>query len=149
MRVAPAILFTQSRVAIVCLAVRNSFISDSDTFFGGRDPPSPGTAAELLLVMMPTETWLSRYTSFMNWIRWKFSLRLGRPTSSGFQGVLTLPSSSGRLSRLKLVVQHEQVRRRPARGERRRDQQVLHLHVEEGAEHLVHRKKASRHSSGA
>ena len=41
-------------------------------------------------------TWLSRYTSFMNWTSWKFRFRLGRPTSAGFQGVLIPPSSSGR-----------------------------------------------------
>ena len=103
MRVEPASWFTQSRVAIVCWAVRISFASDSCTFFGGREPPAPGMAAELLLVMIATVTWLSRYTSFMYCARWKFELRFGRPTSAGFHGKFTRPSSSGRLFGLKVL----------------------------------------------
>jgi len=103
MRCEPAILFTQSRVAIVCSEVRISLASDSATFFGGRLPPSPGTAAELLLVIIATVTMLSRYTSFMYWARWKLELRFGSPTSAGFHGKFTRPSSSGRSLALKLV----------------------------------------------
>src|ERR1700741_3788641 len=99
----PAILLTQWRVALVCSAVAISLASDSATFFGGRLPPSPGTAAELLLVIIATVTMLSRYTSFMYWARWKFEFRFGSPTSSGFKGKFTPPSSSGRSVGLKLV----------------------------------------------
>src|SRR2546430_11441229 len=96
MRVEPASWFTQSRVAIVCSAVRISKASDSCTDFGDRLPALSGMAAELLLVMMATVTWLSRYTSFMYCARWKFEFRFGRPTSAGFQGKVTRPSSADR-----------------------------------------------------
>ena len=53
---------TASMTPIVCGALRNSKASDSAGFFGARlgCPPAPGTAALLLLLMMPTVIWLSR-----------------------------------------------------------------------------------------
>jgi hypothetical protein len=59
-RVEPASRLTQSRTAAVCGALRNSPASDSMTFFGGRFPPTSGTAPPVLLLMSPTVTWLSR-----------------------------------------------------------------------------------------
>ena len=59
MRVEPAISFTQSRTAAVCVAERNSPASDSWMFLGGRGAPTSGTAAEVLLLRMPMVTWLS------------------------------------------------------------------------------------------
>src|ERR671924_636390 len=104
MRLEPASWFTQSRVAIVCSAVRISKRSDSSTLFGGRLPPAPGIAAELLLVMIATVTWLSRYTSFMYCARWKFEFRFGRPTSAGFHGKIHAPELVGQVVRVEVGV---------------------------------------------
>src|SRR3954471_982926 len=85
------------RAAIVCSAVRPSAASDSNTFFGGRVPPSPfGSAALLLLVSRPTVTWLSRYTHLMKFGRCQLDRRFGSLAIAGFQPWLMLPSSLGR-----------------------------------------------------
>jgi hypothetical protein len=51
---------------------------------------------------------------------------------------------------VQLVVQHEQISRRPAARFRRlglRHEQLVGVHIEEIAEHAVHGQEASRHTA--